>query len=119
MSITDAAAEDLLQQMLTLAVAVRDEGPDAVTAILDGITDQRAALVVAAALIRVDQPVDRWWQQGMPDGGLTVTGHCTRCADPIHDRLPTVRYCEPCRVDVRRESWRNTKAASRNGQVAA
>jgi hypothetical protein len=65
----DAAAELLLQQVLDLALAVRDDGPEAVTAALGRIKDPRSALVVAAAAIRIDLPLDCWWNDPAPDGG--------------------------------------------------
>lgn len=60
----DAAAAAVVD----LAVAVRDLGPHDTAhiarealAALNG--DAVAALIIAAAMIRDDQPIDRWWQQ--------------------------------------------------------
>jgi hypothetical protein len=113
----DEWAEDLLRRVLHLAVVVRDEGPDARAAALAEITDPAAALVVAAALIDVERPIDRWWEQPPPTGGWSR--HCEDCSDPITDRDgPRPVVCEPCRVARRRATWRS-KPRSRGRKVAA
>jgi DNA-binding NarL/FixJ family response regulator len=63
----DKRAAAILTAMLAAAVTIRDEGPDAVQESLRAVLDTAggdplAALAIAAALIPVDQPVDRWWQ---------------------------------------------------------
>lgn len=69
--ITDEQAGDVIEAVLNLAATMRDEvGPgvtDAAHAVLAATAgDPIAALTVAAALIHVDQPVDRWWQSTDP-----------------------------------------------------
>lgn len=115
----DALAGDLIARMLNLAVVVRDEGPEAVAEALAAITDPQAALVVAAALIRVDEPVDPWWQNPLPAGGLVGGGTCERCHGPTHRANVQAKYCDPCRLDVRRENWREGKRTRRELQVAS
>jgi hypothetical protein len=68
---SDDAATAVIDAVLALAVTVRDEvGPgvaEAARAVLAAAGgDPVAALTVAAALIRVDAPVDAWWQ-GTPE----------------------------------------------------
>lgn len=131
----DDYASDLIDQVGWLAVVVRDEGPKAIAEALDAIADHRAALVVAAALLRVDQPVDTWWRR--PDKRVTVqiTGFCEDCGGPSRGRVcrpcrsirshaprtctrcggeftgpPQRSYCERCREEARLESWRKSKA---------
>ena len=65
--INDATTTRAIEGLLDLAIAVRDLGPDDVRAAADKVLaevygDPHAALTIAAALIRVDQPVDTWWQ---------------------------------------------------------
>lgn len=69
--ITDEQAGDVIEAVLNLAATMRDEvGPgvtDAAHAVLAATAgDPIAALTVAAALIHVDQPIDRWWQSTDP-----------------------------------------------------
>lgn len=66
--IADRTATELIDSVLELAIAVRDLGPDdtrlAAAAVLDAAGgDPIAAVCIAAALVPVDQPVDRWWQR--------------------------------------------------------
>lgn len=66
----DSQATVTIEAILELAVTVRDEGIDAVTAAArEALSaaggDPIAALTIAAALIPVDQPVDTWWQPGL------------------------------------------------------
>lgn len=62
----DEQTSDVIEAVLNLAVTVRDEvGPgvaEAARAVLDAAGDPLAALTVAAALVRVDEPIDAWWQ---------------------------------------------------------
>lgn len=68
---TDEQAERVAIAIQRLAIVVRDEGPEAVnqacydTFITAG-GDCTAALIIAAALIPVDQPVDPWWTDMNP-----------------------------------------------------
>lgn len=64
----DGTATDILDTVLGLSLAVRDLAADdvrrAAQAALDAAGgDPLVALTVAGALIRVDQPVDPWWQR--------------------------------------------------------
>ncbi len=64
----DRQAEQVLLAVQELAIVVRDEGTDAIAAaarlVLDAAGgDAVAALVVAAASVPVDLPVDAWWVQ--------------------------------------------------------
>lgn len=73
----DDQADRVLHAVLTLAVTLRDEGPHAVQraarAAIEAAGDPLAALVIAAALIPVDQPVDPWWvQPAAPSIGYPV-----------------------------------------------
>jgi hypothetical protein len=65
--ISDQHAGDLLQRVMELAIAVRDLDGDDVARIAHDIVadagDPVIALTVAAALIRIDRPVDTWWQR--------------------------------------------------------
>lgn len=64
----DTKAERLAERILELAVEMRDTEP-AVTAEIAAriVADAGAveALMLAAALIDVEQPVNRWWQAGL------------------------------------------------------
>lgn len=67
----DPQASAVIGAIMNLAVTMRDEGPDAVhqaaTEVLAAAgKDAVAAITAAAALIRVDQPIDRWWQRPLP-----------------------------------------------------
>jgi hypothetical protein len=66
--VKDTQAERLAYLILDLACALRDDGPEdtaqLATHILTTATPTQA-LAVAAALIDIDRPVNRWWQQGL------------------------------------------------------
>jgi len=88
----DERAGATLQAVLELAVAVRDEGPDGVAraarlALAAAGGDALAALTVAAALVRVDMPVDAWWQRGLAGIGSTVDA----AAGPACEQAATLR----------------------------
>jgi hypothetical protein len=83
----------LVDQVLHLALLVQDD-PGSVSTQLDEIADARMALVVAAALIHVDEPVRRWWRPG----------GCQRCGGET-GRPGHVRYCEQCRLACRRGTF--------------
>lgn len=101
----DARAEQLLEQVLTLAVTLRAESEAVLRALAD-VDDPRSALVVAAALIDIDRPVDAWWQRDPP------TQLCVRCGQAPHvGRSP---YCAPCRLAARRHSWRDAARRRRD-----
>ena len=74
----DTQAENVALAVQRLAIVVRDEGPAAVDAaaldvFLAAGGDCTAALIIAAALIRVDEPLDAWWQDGPDQLALSVT----------------------------------------------
>lgn len=122
----DDTASELLHRVLDLALVVRDEGPTAVSAALDDIGDIRAALVVAAAAIRVDLPLDRWWDRPVPLGGhpvhpenAPVVNLCKRCDEPIEGRHKRAAYCTPCQGIVRRATFRRNTDRQRGRTVAA
>lgn len=63
----DDRAAHVLEALLNAAVVIRDEGPASVREALADVLaaaegDPYAALAVAAALVPVDKPLDRWWQ---------------------------------------------------------
>jgi hypothetical protein len=67
----DEQAGHILDEVLNLAVVVRDEGPQAVAHAAREVLaaaggDPIAALCVASALIRVDELVDAWWVDPQP-----------------------------------------------------
>lgn len=66
-TLTDDQADDAAHAILNLAETVRAGSPTATRTAVDlAITasgDPHAALALAAALIRIDQPIDRWWQR--------------------------------------------------------
>ncbi|MBI1757997.1 MAG: hypothetical protein HYR62_01995 [Actinobacteria bacterium] len=102
----DDRAGELIDQVLTVAVLLREE-PDAVAPALAAVDDPTSALVVAAALIDIDRPINTWWQRSRP------LGACARCREaPCVGRSP---YCEECRLAVRRRSWRNAARRRRTG----
>lgn len=65
--ISDQHAGDLLHRVMELAIAVRDLGTDDVADlaadILADAGDPVVALTIAAAAIRVDRPIDTWWNR--------------------------------------------------------
>lgn len=72
---TDEQETALIAAVTQLACTLRDEGPDAVRqaslAVLDAAgSDPITALCVAGALIRVDEPIDRWWERGLAGVGV-------------------------------------------------
>lgn len=76
---TDDDATEVVKQVLDLAMKLRDEGPLTIAHAARGVIaaaggDPVAALTVAAALIRVDAPVDRWWQEGLTRVGADRFG---------------------------------------------
>lgn len=67
-AMSDDRAELVLREVMQLALTVRDEGLAAVAKQLQRVEraargDLMAALVIAAALVDPDRPIDRWWQQ--------------------------------------------------------
>jgi hypothetical protein len=65
----DVLAVDLLDAIGDLAVIVRERNPTAIRRQLHQVLalgGDRAALVVAAAMIPTDQPVDPWWTEPDP-----------------------------------------------------
>ena len=67
----DEQAGHVAEAVLGLAAVVRDEGPTAVQLHCAKIMraaggNAHAALTVAAALIDVDKPINRWWQHPLP-----------------------------------------------------
>lgn len=65
----DHQANVTIHAALELAVKLRDETGPAITDAAQRVLDSAggnavAAVCVVAALVRVDQPVDRWWQDG-------------------------------------------------------
>ena len=68
MTHTEAKLDAAAAAIVELSVAVRDLGPDdtqrlAAQALAALGQDAVAALIIAAALIRIDQPMDLWWQK--------------------------------------------------------
>jgi hypothetical protein len=65
--ISDQHAGDLLHRVMELAIAVRDLDSDDVAQlaadILADAGDPVVALTIAAAAIRVDRPIDTWWNR--------------------------------------------------------
>lgn len=109
----DAQAEAVALAALTLAVAVRDEGPAAVrTAAAEVLRtaggDPLAALTVVAALVDVEQPIKAWWQQPTqphlaaeiatplePDAEPPLHGtHARYLLHLVQNETP----CRPCRA---------------------
>lgn len=73
----DDQADAVIAAVLELAVRLRDEvGPGVTQAAGDVLAaaggDPVAALTVAAALIRVDAPIDAWWRAGTAPGRVDV-----------------------------------------------
>lgn len=67
----DQQAGRVAEAVLNLAVTIRDEGPDAVRAAAERALkaaggDPVAAIAIAAALVRVDEPADTWWAPPAP-----------------------------------------------------
>lgn len=66
-TLTDQQADAAARAVLDLAEVIREGDADATLAALDRAVaaagDAGAALAVAAAMIRVDLPVSRWWQK--------------------------------------------------------
>lgn len=65
--VNDQQVDVAIVALIDLACVVRDEPPAKIHAaarkVLDAVNnDAVSALAVAAALIRTDLPVDRWWQ---------------------------------------------------------
>ena len=60
----DVLAVELIDAMSELAVTVRERDTRGIRRALNGVlglADARAALVVAAAMIPADTPIDPWW----------------------------------------------------------
>lgn len=122
----DQQAAVTLEAVLELAVAVRDDGPEqvkiATRRVLDAAGgDPAAALTVAAALVRVDLPVDAWWQRGLAGvgAGLVPCGthaafnrHKARGEDPCGD-------CETAEREYQRARGPRLSTAARRGLAIA
>lgn len=103
----DARASVVIEGVLDLAVRLRDEtGPGLVEAAERVLAaaggDPVAALCVAAALVRVDEPVDCWWAPVGPDG-LAVCGTPAAFARHVDRGEPVDEAC--------REAHRRSDAA--------
>lgn len=111
---TDEQAERVLLAVQELAIAVRDEGPDAVRLVARKILryaggDPVAALAVAAAAIHVDRPVDAWW-----DGGKAVHRGLRPCGTPSAYARHLARREKPC--DECRAAHTQVRAARKRRQ---
>lgn len=132
----DTQAEAVVAAMAALAVSVRDDGlPEIelaareVLAVAGG--DPVAALVVAAALIRIDEPVDRWWQRGLdglalapaapddePARKRAAIAECgTRSGFRAHKRRDE-DPCGPCAEVERAYNTERTRAARARRRAA-
>lgn len=103
----DARASVAIEGVLDLAVRLRDETGAGIVAaaqrVLDACGgDPVAALCVAAALVRVDEPVDTWWAPVGPDG-FAVCGTPAAFARHVDRGEPVDEAC--------REAHRRSDAA--------
>lgn len=99
----DAQAERVLLAVQELAITVRDEGPEAVDAAARAVLkaagdDPIAALIVAAATVPIDEPVDPWWQDGLPTIGPRQLRPCGTMAAYARHRANGEQPCAPCRA---------------------
>lgn len=143
MSMNDQQASSVIEALLHLAVSVRDDGPvdvaDAAREVLAAAdADPVAALAIAAALIRVDEPVDTWWTRGLAGVGHASPPDLERPEPtPRKDPTPDPRCgtrpgylahtrrgenpCRPCitaNSDYQSERYQSRREAAQNPQAA-
>lgn len=116
----DAQAERVLLAVLELATVVRDEGPDAIGAAAEAVLkaaggDAIAALIVAAANVAVDQPVNAWWAQTQHPYEVPRCG--TERGYRAHLRRGE-RACVSCRTEHNTETRRRRLAKERRHDLA-
>lgn len=107
----------LLHDALTLAVAVHGGDPIEIAAALAGVPHTDAMILTLAALVDVDGPVNRWWESQQIDDPTP----CRLCELPLGRRRAHARspYHEQCRIEVRRQTWRNKEEKRRRRGVGA
>lgn len=108
-----------------LALSVRDDGPEyvalAAQKVLDACGgDAIAALSVTAALVRVDMPIDAWWQRGLD--GLAPRAGRGRPRKPCGTHAAFIRHkkygepvddaCAEAQRKFDRERKRRARAAA-------
>lgn len=118
---TDEPAAAVLQAIIALAVSVRDDGPDEVAeaaaeALAAAGGDATAALTIAAALIRVDEPIDAWWQRGLDPLGHADALCGSRAAYDRHEERGEV--CDVCEHAERTRQQARTRAERRRRRAA-
>jgi hypothetical protein len=123
--VNDEQANVAVIAALELAVSVRDDGPAYIAQAARRVVeacggDPVAALTVLAALVKVDEPVDAWWQRGLDGVGqrdapglVGLAPHGTHAAfnrHRAHDETPC-RECADGERAYQAERARRRRAA--------